>query len=269
LPSWRRSKPRRIWEDDTHSDIRAEKYFQEGLTVAGDASVIKGTRAQACIPPLLEKSRVAPGHRVDEDADDELSSESSVMDHSLYDNDSQRSASSPVGCLDDDIDMEQRSQVDVVEDYTTYGDGGNAGQAIYDRGAFTPVFEDDSPQRDAVSSPLGPMTPFGEFVDRAVAAAPGHSTSDIHLRMPLEKGGMCDGVEEPACPPLELPKEPALPEPVVTPSASAAYKKLSEPLSEWISNYIWKVCTTGMSLPAVFSRPQYVFLSHPFVSDVI
>src|ERR1700733_5574235 len=43
LPRWRRSKPRRIWEDDTHhSDIRAEKYFQEGLTVAGDASVIKG-----------------------------------------------------------------------------------------------------------------------------------------------------------------------------------------------------------------------------------
>jgi hypothetical protein len=53
LPTWRRTKPRRIWEDDScFVEQRAEQDFCQGLTAADNASVIKGTHAQAWIPPL-------------------------------------------------------------------------------------------------------------------------------------------------------------------------------------------------------------------------
>ena len=62
LPTWRRQKPRRIWEDDNTIQVqqRAAQDFLQGLTVAANAPVIKGARAQACIPPMcsmLDTSR--------------------------------------------------------------------------------------------------------------------------------------------------------------------------------------------------------------------
>jgi hypothetical protein len=57
------------------------------------------------------------------------------------------------------------------------------------------------------------------------------------------------------------------PEPVIAPTATTAYKRLAEPLADWVANYVWKVCTTGTNLP--LSRSVYVILfptSRSFVS---
>ncbi|KAF5387912.1 hypothetical protein D9615_000145 [Tricholomella constricta] len=281
LPTWRRTKPRRIWEDDTRlSDPRVEQDFYRGLTVAGNASVIKGTHAEASIPPLytlLEAGQLPaelptdlrPGS--DDDADDEMSSEYSAMDQSHLENRCQWSANSPMGIDDHGVaqDASQVQSIDsvalILTDLVSYD------EQSYERGAFTPVFEDQSPGTasgpERGSSPLQPITPFGLYVDRAVASQPyavcegalsnGIASQDYGYQDKL-CGPQCYPIEPGYQPAAKLPCEPvpaSVPE-VVTPSATSSYKKLAEPLSEWVANYVWKACTTGLSLPAMFARPS-------------
>jgi hypothetical protein len=251
LPSWRRTKPRRIWEDDSHlSDQRAKQDFYWGLTAAGNASVIKGTHADACIPPFSTFPQ-APGLP---SAVTEIASDRLAVDHR------QCSATSPEKGYDDLLVVEEQSR-DICPDVIVTGSTHN-GQD-YERGAFTPIFEDQSPAGQATdSSPLEPLTPFGEFVDRVVASA--RSSIDY---VPLSnKAPQADGTcvtqyrQETSPYPIvsEQPKEPApAPAPeVVTPNATSSYKKLAEPLSDWVANYVWKVCTTGLSVQSLFSRPS-------------
>lgn len=271
LPSWRRTKPRRIWEDDARLfERRAEQCFNRGLTAADNAPVIKGAHAEACIPPLYTLLQ-APAIQYpadlpqgsDGDADDEMSSDYSTMDQGHLDNESQWSASSPI---DDDMDVEHQSQVygTEVSPGTLMSDFATFDERVYERGAFTPVFEDESPGtascQDIGSSPLEPVTPFGEFVDRAVAAAPysnAFSSGDLvqDCNYP-EKGRNLECYQVPTVyQPLQEHFQESAPAPeVVTPSATAGYKVLAEPLSEWVASYVWKVCTTGLSLPSKFSR---------------
>jgi hypothetical protein len=197
----------------------------------------------------------------DEDADDEMSSDCSVMDQGQYDNGSQWSASSPVANIDDEMDAAQAPQYGVAEDRPGWhrDDGVVFEEPPYERGAFSPVYEDDSPQMvdgpDPASSPIGPATPFGEFVDRAVAAA----TSPEGFRSVTEMV-QHESQYQFAC--QDEPKlvAPML-EPIVTPSTTVSYKKLAEPLADWVASYVWKVCTTGMSLPSEFVLDKYAF--HP------
>jgi hypothetical protein len=191
--------------------------------------------------------------RCDGDADDEMSSDSSIMQ---YDNDSQWSANSSPGA---DVDMEIRSQ-----SHTHVG-GDVHNDLYFERGAFTPVFEEDfTSAREIASSPLEPVTPFGQFVDRAVAAA--NASADTTGSDPA-LGHQYDN-QIPSCDlsccqaqqshqPVEQPMDPLpVADLAVSPSATAAYKKLAEPLADWVANYVWKACTTGMSLPSAFSRPK-------------
>jgi hypothetical protein len=143
-------------------------------------------------------------------------------------------------------------------------------EPIYERGAFTPVFEDESPGRasdlDIGSSPVEPVTPFGKFIDRAIAATQtypavdntyplaGLLAQDPTYGYPDQLcGAQCYQAQPLYQPIVDQPKEHIPAPEVVTPSATASYKKLAEPLSDWIANYIWKVCTTGLSLPSKFS----------------
>lgn len=296
LPSWRKLKPRRIWEDDSTrvGEGRGEQRVQEGLTGAGNASVIKGTHAKACIPPLftfLQDSGFTPvvpqtdvRQGCDEDADDEMSSDGSVMDQGQYDNGSQWSASSPAANIDDEMDVAQAPQYGVAEDRPGWhrDDGVVFEEPLYERGAFSPVCEDDSPQMvdgpDPASSPIGPATPFGEFVDRAVAAAetytsPGgflYSTEMMHHESQYQLADEAPDVDHQylACQEEPKPVAPFL-EPVVTPSTTINYKKLAEPLADWVTSYVWKVCTTGMSLPADFVLDKYAFYSRDARSGLL
>ena len=59
----------------------------------------------------------------------------------------------------------------------------------------------------------------------------------------------------------EAKAPPPASEPPVTMSTSVSYKKLAEPLADWVASYVWKVCTTGMSLPSDLIVSMYVFYS--------
>lgn len=186
----------------------------------------------------------------DGDADEEmLSDDGSYIDAYQEDGQSQWTASSPIS----DTEMEQGEWRD--------SDSGFHDGHSYERGAFTPVFEDDSPvlvrDHDASSSPVGPITPFGEFVDRAVAVSePYGEYENTHLvndPVNYEHDRREDRYQ-----PIEERLSPDVPEAVAPPSATAEYKKMAAPMSEFIAQYVWKACTTGMSLPAVYGRVPYV-----------
>lgn len=246
LPSWRRTKPRRIWEEDSRLvGSCAEQDFSQGLAVAANASVIKGAHAEACIPPLFNflQSPALHSSPIDGDADDEMSSEGSTV--------SQRHSGGPWS----DGSPAELQQGDIKMSVNP------APTASYERGAFSPIFEEPSPGDNSGSSPIGPATPFADFVDRAVAAdgydgeygVPAISTDDMPYGI-----NKCEYDYYQAQPSIiEEPKEPVLASEVVTPSASVGYKKLAEPLSEWIANYIWKTCTTEGAFPFRGTPPTF------------
>lgn len=270
LPSWRKLKPRRIWDDTAIvGEGCAKQDFPEGLTGAGNASVIKGTHAQACIPPLFtlyNSSLASPHYPCDADADDEMSSGYSVMDH-VHDNESQWSASSPSNEL---AEMEMSDEAHygaAVEERPGWhrDDGVVFEEHVYEKGAFSPVYEDDSPQMvdgpDATSSPIGPTTPFGDFVDRAVSAVEPYSAHSSVAEMDSEyltKESMHAYSQYSADYDDCKASEP-IPKAIVVSSPASDYQKLVGPLSEWVSTFVWKVCTTGMSLPSESVLQKYAF----------
>ncbi|KAI0638090.1 hypothetical protein C8Q77DRAFT_409144 [Trametes polyzona] len=284
LPSWRRNKPRRIWEDDSgrHQDS-AVLGFNEGLTVADNAAVIKGAPAQASIPPVRAAPHLAgPQQEMypsPEDIDDEMRGFQNWVDEQ----DPYAVDYSPVDSMSSDRQSAESSS-DVVMGYAAHGGGPRRSYSAtaagsYERGAFSPVQEDLSPDiyqqlsPDAAddaepgSSPIGPATPFAEFVDNAFAQA----------QAPLDHGRNVEPVQAPqyshhdgyhaACfqcqtYQVEQPMQQApVADAVVTPMATAAYKKLAAPLSEWIASYVWKACTTGMCLPPEYAQPM-AFAKH-------
>lgn len=218
LPSWRRSKPRRIWEDDSHS-LRSTsgQDFQKGLAFADNASAIKGSRAQACRPPLFTLSQA---------------NDVEMLPHGSF----------------DPAEMHaQYKASSIATTMETYDE--------QDRGAFTPIFEEESPEarslNEVSSSPIEPVTPFGDYVDRAVSSV-SYSAAFVGNN---KVQGYC--FVQPA---VDVAKEPVLapaPAPeLVTPTATSGYRKLSEPLSEWIANFVWKACTTGTNVPSFIVRPR-------------
>jgi hypothetical protein len=263
LPTWRRQKPRRIWEDDNTYQVQrpAAQDFSQGLTVAANAPVIKGERAQACIPPLctmLDSSRSIIPKAVsacDSEADDEMYLEYPQWKW-------EPCADPTVEGLPLEFGAPNPSPASIDTDVF-------AAAHSYERGAFSPVFEEESPGfgsgLEAASSPMEPVTPFCDFVDRAVAGTLpskqiggmdfiGAENAILRDNVPcLQDFQAADTGQI-----VEQPKQPTqaqAPVSVAIPSSPAAYKKLAEPLAEWMANYVWKVCTTGHDLPSNYVNP--------------
>jgi hypothetical protein len=121
---------------------------------------------------------------------------------------------------------------------------------------------DSSSGHDSGSSPMEPITPFVEFIDRAVAA-PQYSISDDAYADASATHECYQDTQAVlnAChtPPVfpSIAEPPPRHQPVVDtvfPSTTHGFKKLSGPLADWVANYIWKACTTGLSLPPAFSQ---------------
>jgi hypothetical protein len=227
--------------------------FRTGLTNAENAFVIKGQRAQACIPPQIAfiDPRLAPvplGFNAHQDMDDD------AYELDAFDIESQWSAHSP------------RSDANIMDVDNSYRHPGMVAQshvaaaypadpaARYDRGAFTPVFEETSPDRDdrpdLGSSPLGPVTPFGEFVDRVVATVGYDRNQFPSAHVAALPTYIAKTDSSYTLPPFELPQELApAPETVSAPSSTLAYKIIADPLADWMAMYVWKACTVGQSLP--------------------
>lgn len=231
-------RPHRIWEEELPT---SQLGFPQGLTTAANAGVIKGARAQACLPPATSLARRSQPH--------------------IH---SRRHSSG---------NMTHRSIPARNEDET--GDTMNVSPIeSYDKifasnfGAFSPVLEDPSPdanQYDSGSSPIGPITPtpFGDFIDRAITSGYIESTIDPtyldlgrqphnahHVNRQPQYGQVTQIVAKQS-PRKQVPAIAAPP-----PTATSEYKKLVDPLSEWLACYVWRVCSTGAGLPSHFVRPS-------------
>ena len=289
LPLWRRKKPRRIWEEEDsrlppNPDMRD---FSSGLMCAGNAQIIKGDRAQACIPPLLTLFQAEqpcpsqPSQEFEEDADDDIGS--SNLD---YDIESQWSGGTSRSEDVTEMDIEAPSNHHHI---SVGGDAAYPGIPFPQLHQRHPLFDDSysptpdggaSPEptadEDPASSPLGPVTPFGVFVDRAVAASQYSGGSEIaHPTLPPAATfgphspyGVQYGTQLPDStlqyetagqrPETAMPPAQDV---IPMPSATHSYKKIADPLAEWVATYTWKVCTTGMSL-----HTQYTYVCLASVS---
>ncbi|KAI0053039.1 hypothetical protein FA95DRAFT_1552927 [Auriscalpium vulgare] len=282
LPSWRRNKPRRIWEEDEQANgARHQGSFQPGLVNAGNASVIKGERAQACIPPSLtlignaDQVNVAVTQMEGEgDADDEMSATSCE-----YDTDSQWSGQSYTTQDNADIEVEYDYSGGALaverNSMVEYYDPPQL-RPVYGHNAYTPVSDGMSPDPvvdgDPQSSPLGPVTPFGDFVDRAVETVFVGGGVDMSSAVPecrpnyFLRPSDFQTVESASYQQRQEDVDP-VPDPTAAPTVTLSYKKIADPLADWVASYVWKACTAGMSLPSRYTRSTHVaphhFSPHP------
>ncbi|KAI0081685.1 hypothetical protein K474DRAFT_1129406 [Panus rudis PR-1116 ss-1] len=283
LPDWRRNKQRCIWEDDiSRYNELGRSSFPQGLAVAGNAAAIKGAPAQACIPPistLVASADQASRHRfagaypsVVEEEDDMMSP--SELDE--WHNDVESSSDmnyemdeSPEARHTGYSSAQQRSRYDRGMEESVH-------RTSYERGMFTPLCEvsPDVTGNDPASSPIGPATPFAEYVDRAVADAQNvvydnqSHIPDIVSRHRYDYAEDYCGAQCYQCQhnygqvPQPIQPPPA-PEPISTPSANTDYKKLAEPLADWMASFVWKVCTTGMHLQPQYAQPLAYMKQYP------
>ena len=245
-------RPRRIWEEEPPT---SQLGFPQGLTTAANAGVIKGARAQACLPPatsLTHRSqpyvhcrRHSSGNMVIT-----LSAFTSLtffFFSPLTHPPPQTHKPTPFRAEDDTSDVMNASP---TESYNK----------IFARtfGAFSPLLEDpfpDTDQCDPGSSPIGPVTPtpFGDFIDRAITSG---YTDPTYLRSygsyhgnQQQQHSQLNHIVSKQSPRKYVPTVAAPP-----PTATTEYKKLADPLSEWLACYVWRVCSTGAGLPSHFVR---------------
>ncbi len=262
LPLWRRNKPRRIWEEGdsrlaTDPDMQD---FSSGLIRAGNAPIIKGDRAQACIPPLLTVYKTEQTHypqHLQEPEDDIDEIGSGTLDYEI---ESQWSGGTPHSEGLAEMEIDQTCDHQVVASDVFLPQFGDSYSPPSEEGASSVP----APDEDPASSPLGPITPFGVFVDRAVAAPQFSSKVDLPITPLFDR----NSIQYAPPPAATLQYEPANERPEVFPpldvvpmtSATLSYKKVADPLAEWIATFIWKVCTTGMCLHA-----QYTYVHIPSI----
>ncbi|EAU84529.1 hypothetical protein CC1G_00048 [Coprinopsis cinerea okayama7 len=267
-PSWKVSKPRRIWEEDSYlPDQRREQDFIHGLAFAGNAMAIKGARAQACLPPLTAAAalRVYPQAGVH-------SRQGYARDVECWEGEEEYPAPCD-GCdameIEEDVETDDVSPDLVFSNLATYED------QPHRHSSYKPIYHDHSPGTDSGhesgSSPLEPITPFADFVDGVVAAEQPSLTGEDCITAPvnanygvLKQDSSAESRLAPVFPTLAEPvKEPAPAPEVITPSPTSGYRQLSQPLSEWLASYVWKVCTTGLSLSPAFTYPSTRAVQYP------
>lgn len=265
LPSWRRTKTRYVWENDSGPAAPAEacQGFPKGLAGAVDAPAIKGAHVQTCIPPL---NTLLPSCRLE------------------------MPSRNPPAC-DQPVDPEHTQETPSGELGTRLSPippeligGGVPGMHAWphapdlyleeDGGLFAPILEDDSPDMmngDIGSSPIEPVTPFGDYVDRAVAASDATvfhdslvSSGSQELHLPISVN--CDSQ---VCHLHPYPYMEVKEESVVTvnehlPTTSLIHKQFAEPMAEWLVSYVWKVCTNVLVLPQTIAPYTWV-CCYPFI----
>lgn len=248
LPSWRRTKTRYVWESDSGPapPQGAHQGFSRGLAGAVDAPAIKGAHVQTCIPP----PKTLPSCGL------EMPSRNTLACHqSISPEHAQETVSGDLGTRFSPVPPEF-----IGEDVPGVHVWPHAPDLYFedDGGLFAPILEDDSPDMmngDIGSSPIEPVTPFGDYVDRAVAASDATIIHDPlvpsrpqELQLPISV--KCDSqfCHHPY-PHMEVEEEPVVAVNEHPPTASLIHKQLAEPMAEWLVSYVWKVCTNVLVLP--------------------
>ncbi|KAG6329093.1 hypothetical protein ID866_9996 [Astraeus odoratus] len=218
--------------------------FRHGLAGVVDAPAIKGAHAEACIPPmytLVHNSATEVGS----DKGRPWTAHDAVVQEAA---------------LEPSLDSSDDHRVTALRGWSS-----TPNLSLEDgTGTFAPVLEDDSSDLvngDSGSSPMEPLTPFAEYVDRAVATseaavvydplAQGRS-QELHIAHPGPCGSGCSHLH--AYPGLFVKEEPRPTECQPPPTATLTYKQLAEPMAEWIVTFVWKVCTNAISLPQSIGR---------------
>ncbi len=138
----------------------------------------------------------------------------------------------------------------------------------YDNGVYSRLplklpqtaFEDfefmEADPLDNITSTFEGVTPFAAYIDRIT------SIDANNFPEPLV-------MENPA-PLVETPRlqKPPSPERLTDPVYIKSYHSLAGSLSEWMAEYVWKVCTKGMSLPPRFVGMRFVKQLNRFESFV-
>ncbi|KAF8450763.1 hypothetical protein L210DRAFT_268146 [Boletus edulis BED1] len=256
LPSWRRTKARYVWESGSRPAVLGGVHqgFSRGLAGAVDAPAIKGAHVQTCIPPLKTLStcssemppRNAPPY-------DQPIGPTSSSDLGTY-------PSPPPELIGGDVPSVRASPH--APDLYFEDDGG----------LFAPILEDDSPDMmsgDMGSSPIEPVTPFGDYVDRAVAASDATVLHDFRLQelhLPISVNCDTQFCHLYPCPHVEAKEESVAVVNEHPPTANLLHKQLAEPMAEWLVTYVWKVCTNALVLPqtiAPYALPNAPQLRQP------
>jgi hypothetical protein len=216
-----RSRPSRLWEDDYPSQATYGQELtshQQGLAGVYHAPVIKGIFTQFATPPKFN------GHIIPQ--------------QQLQVPPSTDRCTDPANRIPMAIDYSDLHQSGSIPQ-----NGLSQGEAQYyqrqdDWGAFTPIFEQQSPEDESrnMSSPLEPATPFGDYVDRALTDSAAYISHESEV--PYEQTASSQGSHPDQIKPQSEPT-------ASPPSATEAYKRLALPLAEWVSGYVWKVCRTG------------------------
>lgn len=220
-----------------------EQGFQFGLASAANAPAIKGVHAKACFPPTFTHNcgmDVEPGNAGPWAAHDLLNQDAAVHYPCVGSCDDTPMkcmrgwSSTPNLCLEDDPAV------------------------------LGPLFEDDS--SDLVngefgSSPMEPLTPFGEYVDRAVATSDATAIYDPFVatslqELPISYPGLC-GSKYGHLHPCSVKEGVHSGVTQPPPSATLTYKRFAEPMAEWVVTYVWKVCTNGIPLPQSIGNYTY------------
>jgi hypothetical protein len=272
LPSWRRKSHHPGWQEILPPPAQySVQGFYEGLTAADNASVIKGAHAEACIPPKYKSislsqmiTDILPS---DDQANWEVDGDYAMSSHRLshvdqtqfHDSWDSNHLISNQGCglLQEEEDRSRylnKSSFKVVTDIAVVND-----RLLHQAISPNP---DSSSGHDSGSSPMEPVTPFVEFIDRAVAAPQysisddGYANSSVTHECYQDVQTVLSACQAPPVSPsiAELPLKHQLGVDTVT--FSLGFKKLSGPLADWVANYVWKTCTTGLSLPPAFSQPS-------------
>ncbi|KAH7887970.1 hypothetical protein F5I97DRAFT_931619 [Phlebopus sp. FC_14] len=251
---------------------RQNQGFCKGLAGAIGASAIKGAHVETCIPPLepLFQTRA-------------LETMSPVAHHMPgfdipeFDTQNARPPCGPLSPTSPVVDMQQ-NRVDYPATDAHRCLRSSHLHAEDELSSFAPILEDDSPEwigGDMGSSPIEPLTPFGDYVDRAVATSdPSLPYEPLAPRSQLYTfpfSAHCGSRCPPNCchlqPYSRADVKEGNPTTASQPSAPATltYRKLAEPMAEWIVSYVWKVCTNAISPPQTIARctsPHAAQLQH-------
>lgn len=97
---------------------------------------------------------------------------------------------------------------------------------------------------------MGPVTPFATYVDNITA-----SEATLVSQHFVFEEAQVQAIQPMPSPQLQKPPPR---EKLTDPVYIKAYQDIAGPLSDWIADYVWKVCTTGLSLPARFVGMRFV-----------
>lgn len=93
---------------------------------------------------------------------------------------------------------------------------------------------------------VGNSTPFADYIDRMVAA----ETNEYQCQV----SDVGNAVDENAKGCGEDNQEVVTADQHIDPAFIKEYRVMAEPLSEWVANYVWRMCTTGLGLSQRFVR---------------